>query len=140
MTINNILSLDVGEKRIGVARAGVVALLAQPQTTLLNDALVFNNIARLTEELQVSEIIVGLPRNINDEDTEQTRYIRRFADSLKSEVSSIIIHFQDEANTSQKAKAELQERNKPYEKADIDALAATYILQDFIDTRKGSVK
>lgn len=140
MTINNILSLDVGEKRIGVARAGVVALLAQPQTTLLNDALVFNNIARLTEELQVSEVIVGLPRNINDEDTEQTRYIRRFADSLKSEVSSIIIHFQDEANTSQKAKAELQERNKPYEKADIDALAATYILQDFIDTRKGSVQ
>jgi len=140
MTINNILSLDVGEKRIGVARAGVVALLAQPQTTLLNDALVFNNIARLTEELQVSEVIVGLPRNINDEDTEQTRYIRRFADSLKSEVNSIIIHFQDEANTSQKAKAELQERNKPYEKADIDALAATYILQDFIDTRKGSVK
>ncbi len=140
MTINNILSLDVGEKRIGVARAGVVALLAQPETTLLNDALVFNNIARLTEELQVSEVIVGLPRNINDEDTEQTRYIRRFADSLKSEVNSIIIHFQDEANTSQKAKAELQERNKPYEKADIDALAATYILQDFIDTRKGSVK
>lgn len=140
MTINNILSLDVGEKRIGVARAGVVALLAQPQTTLLNDALVFNNIARLTEELQVSEVIVGLPRNINDEDTEQTRYIKRFADSLKSEVSSIIIHFQDEANTSQKAKAELQERNKPYEKADIDALAATYILQDFIDTRKGSVQ
>ena len=140
MTINNILSLDVGEKRIGVARAGVVALLAQPQTTLLNDALVFNNIARLTEELQVSEVIVGLPRNINDEDTEQTRYIKRFADSLKSEVDSIIIHFQDEANTSQKAKAELQERNKPYEKADIDALAATYILQDFIDTRKGSVK
>lgn len=138
MTINNILSLDVGEKRIGVARAGVVALLAQPETTLLNDALVFNNIARLTEELQVSEVIVGLPRNINDEDTEQTRYIRRFADSLKSEVNSIIIHFQDEANTSQKAKAELQERNKPYEKADIDALAATYILQDFIDTRKGS--
>ena len=140
MTINNILSLDVGEKRIGVARAGVVALLAQPQTTLLNDALVFNNIARLTEELQVSEVIVGLPRNINDEDTEQTRYIKRFADSLKSEVSGIIIHFQDEANTSQKAKAELQERNKPYEKADIDALAATYILQDFIDTRKGSVQ
>ncbi|MEI6751422.1 MAG: Holliday junction resolvase RuvX [Candidatus Saccharibacteria bacterium] len=140
MTINNILSLDVGEKRIGVARAGVVALLAQPQTTLLNDALVFNNIARLTEELQVSEVIVGLPRNINDEDTQQTRYIRRFADSLKSEVNSIIIHFQDEANTSQKAKAELQERNKPYEKADIDALAATYILQDFIDTRKGSVQ
>ncbi len=132
--------MDVGEKRIGVARAGVVALLAQPETTLLNDALVFNNIARLTEELQVSEVIVGLPRNINDEDTEQTRYIRRFADSLKSEVNSIIIHFQDEANTSQKAKAELQERNKPYEKADIDALAATYILQDFIDTRKGPVK
>ncbi|MCX6728115.1 MAG: Holliday junction resolvase RuvX, partial [Candidatus Saccharibacteria bacterium] len=42
-------------------------------------------------------------------------------------------HLQDEALTSVKAEEELKSRGMPFEKGDIDALAATYILQDFLD-------
>jgi RNase H-fold protein (predicted Holliday junction resolvase) len=39
---------------------------------------------------------------------------------------------QDEAVTSKRAEAELEARGKPYQRGDIDALAATYILEDFL--------
>ncbi|HKR81570.1 MAG TPA: Holliday junction resolvase RuvX [Candidatus Saccharimonadales bacterium] len=128
---SSVMSLDVGGSRIGVALANVVARIASPLTTL--DALqtTWVDIARLVEQHRVVALCVGLPRGLDGQETDQTRTVRAFADELQKKIY-VHVYLQDEAVTSRQAEAELQARGKPYVKGDIDALAATYILEDFL--------
>jgi putative holliday junction resolvase len=68
---------------------------------------------------------------MDGQETQQTRDTERFV-SLLRDKTGLTVHMQDEALTSQKAEAELQARHKPYQKGDVDALAATYILEDYL--------
>jgi putative Holliday junction resolvase len=127
----SLLALDVGEKRIGVAVASLAARLPRPLTTLEQGETMME---RLTEILQTEEvrlIIVGLPRNLSGETTAQTESTEVFIEQLRQAIS-LPIHTQDEALTSKAAEHELNERGEAYQRADIDALAATYILDDFL--------
>lgn len=128
---HDILALDVGAARIGVARASSVVRLAEPLTTITHNEQVEAVIQKLCNEHNVEVLVVGLPRGLEGQETAQTATIREFVDRLTA-VVNIPIVFQDEAVTSQKAEQELQARNKPYEKGDVDALAATYILEDYL--------
>lgn len=131
MATNNIMALDVGERRIGVAVASSLARLPRALKTLQNGPEVFNEIAELVREEQISRLVVGLPRGLSGQDTEQTRKVRNFADQLKHNLT-IGIHLQDEAVTSVQAEAELQRGKMPYAKEDVDARAAVIILEDFL--------
>lgn len=134
MAINNsgnLLAFDVGERRIGVAAASRVARLARPLTVITNDESVRDEIAKLIKSEGADTLIVGLPRSLQGEDTGQTRIIRAFAADLKRATGLEVI-LQDEALTSRQAEAELRARGKQFAKGDIDALAATYILEDYL--------
>jgi putative holliday junction resolvase len=137
MTVSNqaILALDVGERRIGVARAHRIARLASPLITLEVSDHTIDDIQKLAADQEASLIVIGLPRNLSSQDTDQTRYVRTFADKLQA--AGVQTVWQDEALTSQKAEQELQNRGKPYAKGDIDALAATYILEDYLRDNPG---
>jgi putative Holliday junction resolvase len=130
-TSGSVIALDYGEKRVGVALASLQARFANPLTTLANTPELIPQIARLAAENDVKVIVVGLPRNLQGNSTDQTRTAESFAEELKKSVE-VPIYMQDEAATSRQAEAELQARGKPYAKEDIDALSATYILEDFI--------
>ncbi len=131
--MSSILGLDVGEKRIGAALANTIARIASPYLTLANTDTVLDDIRGIIERESVELVVVGLPRNLSGEDTDQTRYCRQFAAQLESFAPIV---FQDEALTSRKAEAELKARRKPYDKEDIDSLAATYILEDYLTTQR----
>jgi putative holliday junction resolvase len=135
---SNIVALDVGMSRIGVAVASPVAKLARPLITLQHDEGVYDRICQLLEAEGASELVVGLPRNLNGEPTPQTATVKQFVANLQLKIA-LPVHWQDEALTSVKAKEELEHRGKPYQKADIDALAATYILEDYLQTRELAV-
>lgn len=126
-----IIGLDVGERRIGVALASADAKLAGPYCTLPHDAGVWDALAAIVESQHVACIVVGLPRNLAGDDTPQTVYVRDFVSQLVQRLA-LPVALQDEALTSRKAEEELQARGKPYAKGDIDALAATYILEDYL--------
>ncbi len=128
-----ILALDVGEKRIGVALASKIARLAAPLLTIDNSDSVLEDIARLIAKENVSQVVVGLPRSLNSQDTAQTIYVRNFVEKLEKALEVKVI-LQDEALTSHKAESELRARGSNYSKGDIDALAATYILEDYLVT------
>ncbi len=129
---NHILALDVGSKRIGLALASGIARLARPLTTLDADGDVIDQLARIITDEKVEQLVVGLPRNLDGQETAQTASVRSFTSQL--EQFKLPIHLQDEALTSHKAEAELAARGKAYNKADVDALAATYILEDYLAT------
>ncbi|HLZ15040.1 MAG TPA: Holliday junction resolvase RuvX [Candidatus Saccharimonadales bacterium] len=125
------LALDVGERRIGVARCSLLARLPEPLTTLEHTADVIQDVQRLVAQEQAVQLVVGLPRGLSGQHTPQTAYVEAFMTALEPALH-IPCAWQDEALTSQKAEAELKRRGKPYAKGDIDALSATYILEDFL--------
>lgn len=134
--ISQILALDVGNRRIGVAIANSVARIASPLTTIDNDTNTVTVLKRLISEHQAAGLVVGLPRNLSGEYTQQTKEVEVFVGSLKEQID-LPIHWQDEALTSKKAEAELGQRGSAYEKGEVDALAATYILEDFLNEHQG---
>ena len=129
--LTNYLALDVGRVRIGVAAANNIAQIAAPVATITNDEAVFTTLAALVAEHQASELVVGWPRGLDGQETAQTAYVGDFVADLERELH-LPIHLQDEATTSLKAEAELEQRGKPYEKGDIDSLSAVYILEDYL--------
>lgn len=129
--MQTILALDVGATRIGVATANTVARIASPLVTIANDDHTLANLRQLIAQHDVASLVVGLPRNLQGQATAQTQFTEAFVESLKG-VIELPIYWQDEAVTSRQAEAELKQRGKPFAKGDIDALAATYILEDFL--------
>lgn len=129
---HTLLCLDIGEVRIGVARANSIARIAEPVKTIANDEVVVHTLQEMIAAEPVAVIVVGLPQNRNHEDTDQTRYVRDVVARLEKEINIPFI-FQDEAGSSQKAEEILRGRGKSYPKEAIDAEAATLILQDYIE-------
>lgn len=134
-SIHNIVALDVGSKRVGVAMTNNIARLPSPFTTLSRDETFWQKLELLLKEHDVKEVVVGLPRNLHGNDTEQTRATQQFISELNIRLS-VVAATQDEALTSKRAEAELRARGKPYEKGDIDALAATFILEDYLNEQQ----
>lgn len=124
------LALDVGQVRIGLATGNDVASIASVLTTVPNDENLITTLQEVVIVESIDELVVGLPRGLNGQDTNQTDYIHDFVSQLKT-VFDKPIHLQDEALTSVKAEQELESRGKPYQKGDIDALSAVYILEDY---------
>jgi len=137
--IKNILALDVGQVRIGVAVASLVAKMPRPLTTINSSSEVYADIQKLADEQDAQIIVVGLPRGLDGQTTEQTNITDNFIMELKQN-TNLQIYKQDEALTSKKAKEELESKGRPYSKEDIDALAATYILEDFLHENADRLK
>jgi putative holliday junction resolvase len=132
-----IVALDVGERRIGIASASRLARLAHPLMTIHNDGQVFVHLHQVCDEQHATALVIGLPRSLSGDRTAQTETIEAFVLALRQHID-LPIYWQDEALTSRQAETELRKTGKLYEKEDIDALAACYILEDFLkDHLKG---
>lgn len=131
-THKSVLGLDVGAKRIGIAAASLVARLPHPLVTLSWDDNFFAALKELVETEDAGTLVIGFPRGMQGQHTAQTGAIEAFTEELRRHFD-LPVHLQDEALTSKQAEEELDARGKPYERGDIDALAATYILQDWLD-------
>jgi len=128
---NSIMALDVGGKRIGVALMTDQVKIPRTLTTLDNQPSVIEDIKLLAKEHQVTDLVVGHPRDMQGQSTDQTKFSVDFADTLKHALS-LPVHLQDEALTSIQAENILKQSKKPYQKADIDAQAACLILEDYV--------
>lgn len=130
-----VLAFDVGEKRIGVARADTSTRIAHPIATFDVDGLEYHRIRELVAELEPVALVVGLPRNQSGETTQQSLVSQDFAEKLQ--VLGIPVVMQDESVTSVLAESYLKQSKKPYTKADIDAQAAAIILTDYLEAIYG---
>src|SRR5690242_17581975 len=131
MDNGKILALDVGAARIGLALASSIARLASPAGTLPYSDSVLDQLRDMCAREEVRRIVVGLPRGMSGQETEQTSSVQAFGAEL-AKALDLPISWQDESLTSVKAEEELKAKGKPYQKGDIDALAATYILEDYL--------
>lgn len=135
-THKSILGLDVGARRVGLAIASLETKFASPLRTLEQGDQFWSQLQSIIEQEDVAEIVIGLPRGMSGQQTSQTDETEAFVSELKDRIE-LPVYLQDEALTSSKAKQELEARGKPYAKGDVDALAATYILDDYLKENVG---
>ncbi len=132
-----LIGLDVGTKRIGVAKADSSVRIAVPYAAVEVDGTELEKIASLARAWDINSFVIGLPRNSQGEETAQSQYSRKFAAALKQAIPGAKVCFQDESLTSVEAEKRLGGRKKGYKKGDIDSEAATIILQDFLEKHAG---
>jgi putative Holliday junction resolvase len=125
-----ILALDYGEKRVGVAIAHQIARLPRPLTTVTNTPSLLDDITELISKENVARVTVGLPRGMDGGYTQQTRDAEKFADELADKVT-VPVTLTDETLTSVDAESYLGGR--PKNKGEIDAVAAAYILERYLN-------
>ena len=136
-----VMALDVGGRRIGVALSDSTRVLASPLTTLRAEPRprAIDQIAALVARHEVAEMVVGLPLTLSGEIGPQARLVQAFADDLRAALA-VPLHMFDERLTSVAAERMMQELGiKPERRRErIDEVAASIILQDFLDSRRNS--
>jgi len=133
------LSLDVGEKRIGIAISDSQQSIAQPLKLYRRGSLAqdVDEVDRLVREHDVGRIVCGLPKNLDGSIGRKAGEIVEFARMLE-ERTSVPVDLWDERFSTDEAHrifdmhAVKQRKRKPY----IDMMAAQIILQGFLDARK----
>jgi len=128
------MALDIGAARVGIALASGMARIAHPLGAVTNEWRVGTSFKELCAREQVTRIVIGLPRSLDGKETAQTATARDIGLKIAQQLE-LPFQWQDEAVTSVAAEAELRARGRPYEKQDIDALAAVYILEDYLHAR-----
>jgi putative Holliday junction resolvase len=131
-----IASLDFGKRRIGLALAyggygAVIPLEVIERKSLARD--LHRVVARLSE-LEVSQVIVGLPLNMDGTEGPQAQAATRFADQLR-DTSGLVVELFDERLTSFEARERLRESGGRRPRGGIDAIAAAIILEGWLARR-----
>lgn len=134
MASRQIMALDYGDVRVGVALADENIKIAIPYGTIDNSDQLLAEILKLVLDNNIVKIVVGYPRNQSGELTAQTAKVEQFFEKLQAVFDGEIV-FKDESLTSVLAEERLKSYKKPYSKGDIDAHAATIILEDYLEGR-----
>ena len=134
-----IMALDVGSKRIGVALSDPLKITAQGLETFQRKTLEedVKGLWKLIDEHEVSQLVVGLPKNMDGTEGERARVIRAFADLVR-EYTAIEIDFFDERMSTMVAYRFLGETGTygKKRKDTVDTLSAQIILQNYLDSRR----
>ncbi|QSO52614.1 Holliday junction resolvase RuvX [Alicyclobacillus curvatus] len=136
--MGRILAIDYGTVRIGLALSDPSGFLAQSLDVLKrrsdDDAIM--RIAEIAREREASEMVVGLPLNMNGSEGEKADICRAFAAKLE-ERTGLPVHLFDERLTTVAAQRTLIEQDvrRSKRKQVVDAVAATVLLQTYLDFR-----
>lgn len=125
-----LIGLDIGTVRIGVAVGDTAVRIASPLQTVQVDGTEIQQLAEIAKQQGVDTFVVGYPRNQSGEATAQTEAVEAVAKQLES-IATIV--FQDESLTSVIAVQRLQAKGGTYSKNDVDAEAASILLQDYLE-------
>ncbi len=133
------MGIDFGKARIGVALSDDTKFLASPFETYhrVFEEQDLNHLAEIISSKKVDEIVCGLPMNMQGEEQEIAKVTREFMAKLQTKIG-IAINFVDERLSSVMAEEMLKETEKDWKKRKqkLDAVAASIILQDFLDERR----
>jgi len=136
-----ILALDVGSRRIGLAVSDPLGITAQGIETLKrkNKRTDFEQLAKIIEERDVREIVVGHPLHMSGDESPQSLRVGEFAEELRRRFD-LPVHLWDERLTSTQANRLLRETEMSIRRRAevVDRLAAVLILQAFLDRRRSA--
>lgn len=128
-----IIALDIGTKRIGVARADVDTKIPELLDSIAVDGLEFSKITSLLKQYQSKILVIGMPRNSEGQSTKESERVSKVVKQLERALSDDIeVFFQDESLTSVESKSKLGTITKLGE---IDSYSAAIILNDYVNKK-----
>ncbi|MBM3455410.1 MAG: Holliday junction resolvase RuvX [Bacteroidetes bacterium] len=133
-----IVGLDFGIKRTGISISDSKQIIASPFKTIESTQLV-QFLSSLVREYNIQEIVLGFPVKLDGNDTHITQNVLQLKEILEKKFGLIKVHLQDERFTSKIARQTISKigsnKNKR-DKALVDQVSATLILQDFLNRKK----
>lgn len=136
------LGVDVGTVRIGVAVSDPDGILATPVETVRRERgdRHLRRLASLVKDLDVVEVVVGLPRTLADRSGASAQDAVQIADALAGRVGPVPVRLADERLTTVSAARSLREAGikSKEQRGMIDQAAAVAILQGWLDTRRNT--
>lgn len=140
--MSRILAIDYGRKRCGIAVSDTLQIIANGLATVSSHELLLFLSDYISKE-PVERILIGLPKQMNNELSENMKYIEPFTRSLKKKFPHMPIEYVDERFTSVMAhrtmlEAGLKKKDRQ-NKALVDEISATIILQSYLENRRFSL-
>ncbi len=134
-----LLAIDYGRKRSGIAVSDTLQIIANGLTTVPSHTVI-NFLKEYVAKEPVELIIIGLPRQMNYEESESMQYIKPFVKRLQKEIPDIPVEYCDERFTSRMAQQTMIDggvkKKKRQNKALVDEISATIILQGYMEGRR----
>ena len=134
-----IISIDYGKKRTGLAVTDPLQLIAGGLATISTHEL-FDYLAGYVQREQVERIVIGEPRQPNGQPSENMARVEQFVNRWRKAMPQIPIEYYDERFTSVLAHQAMLEgglrKKARQDKALVDEISATIILQDYMRSRK----
>jgi putative Holliday junction resolvase len=138
-----IMALDLGEKRIGVALSDDTCTIASSHTVLARKSRQedFQRYAAIIAEHNVSLLVMGLPIPLSGVEGQRAAWVRDYSEELRGHIDVPLV-FWDESLSTKQAEASLRARGKRGKKIKerVDAVAAAFILQDYLDAHRGNAQ
>lgn len=135
--MEQIVALDIGERRIGIAMADTLGLVVRPYKTILKDQILAE-LETLSSDYEIKCLVVGLPLHRDGRKSEQTLKVEEAVQAIREKFSSLEICFENEILTSSAAKERLSDlgiRVTEKNKGLIDTYAAVIILEQYFASR-----
>ncbi len=135
--MSRILAIDYGKKRTGIAVSDTLQIIANGLTTVETGKLMDFLRDYISKE-EVGIIVVGLPKQMNNEDSENMKRIEPFVNKLRKQFPQITIEYFDERFTSKLAQRTMIDgglkKKDRQNKALVDEISATIILQGYMES------
>ena len=133
---NSLIGIDYGKSRIGIASGQTITNTATPIGTVPAYDGVPNwiELDKIVKRWRPSDIVIGLPLDTNDLETDITKAVRKFAEEVKERYKKPI-HFINEAYSTREARWRLESvKKKKINHLKVDALAACVILETWMNS------
>ena len=137
--MSRLLAIDYGKKRTGIAVSDPLQIIANGLTTV-ETAKIFDFLKSYLEKEPVERIIVGLPKQMNNEASENMPRIEQFVEKLRKIYPTLNIEYFDERFTSKMAQQTMiaggLKKKDRQNKALVDEISATIILQGYMESKR----
>ncbi|WP_234111635.1 MULTISPECIES: Holliday junction resolvase RuvX [Chryseobacterium] len=137
--MGKIMAVDYGKKRCGIAVTDDLQIIASGLETVSTD-VIFDFLKKYFSENQVDSVVIGLPVDLKGNLSEVETDIQKFILTFKIEFPEVMVHRLDERFTSKMASFFISQsgksKKKREDKALIDKVSATIILQNFLEQKQ----
>jgi putative Holliday junction resolvase len=136
--MGRILAIDYGLKRTGIAVTDPLQIIATALETVETSTLV-NFLKNYFQKETVDEVVIGMPKKLNNEDSDTAPEIRKFIELFKKNFASTAINEVDERFTSSLAQQAMitggMKKKDRQIKGNVDKISATLILQSYLQSK-----
>jgi len=137
--MSRIIAIDYGSKRVGLAVTDPLQIIATSLDTVHSkDVIAF--LKEYEHRESIEAFVVGMPKRLDNTDTNATPLVQAFVKNLRKNFPTIPIYLHDERFTSSMALQTMiaggMKKKDRREKANVDKISATIILQSYLEQRK----